>query len=216
MRTRILLAILAAGIGMLWASVPPVQPRRIGPAEIYPDQHRTPGAANPDITQHNIQDNICSRQWTTKQIRPPSGYTSRLKRKQLRRYGDTVHQTRAELINPNTGKVDTTRCVMHSDNMACYEEDHLISLEAGGHPTDPRNLFPEPYNTRVGGVIMGAHQKDVVEGFIHDEICYDIPRSKRNSYIPATTSITLKRGQEILARDWYACYLAIKKGLPCK
>ena len=100
--------------------------------------------------------------------------------------------------------------------MACYEEDHLISLEAGGNPTDPRNLFPEPYNTRVGGVIMGAHQKDVVEGFIHDEICHDTPGAKKNSFIPATTSITLKRGQEILAGDWYACYLAIKDGKACK
>jgi hypothetical protein len=56
----------------------------------------------------------------------------------------------------------------------------------------------------------------IVEGFIHDEIRYDIPHSKKNSYIPATTSITLKRGQEILAWDWYACYQAIKEGKPCK
>ena len=26
-----------------------------------------------------------------------------------------------------------------------YQEDHLISLELGGHPTDPRNLWPEPH-----------------------------------------------------------------------
>jgi hypothetical protein len=100
--------------------------------------------------------------------------------------------------------------------MACYEEDHLISLEDGGDPTDPKNLWPEPYNTKIGWVIMGAHQKDVVEAFIHDEICYGIPGSKKNSYIPATTSITLKRGQEILATDWHACYEAIKQGGPCK
>ena len=217
MRIRIsIFAIFAAGVGLLLAGAPPAQPHRFGSAEIYRDAVRTPGAANPDVTQGNIQDNICNRQWSTKQIRPPSGYTSKLKRKQLREYGDTVHQTRAELINPSTGKVDTTRCVMHSDNMACYEEDHLISLENGGDPTDPRNLFPEAYNTHVGGVIIGAHQKDVVEGFIHDEICYDIPHSKKNSYIPATTSVTLKRGQEILTGDWYACYVAIKNGSPCK
>ena len=121
-----------------------------------------------------------------------------------------------ELINPKTGKVDITLCVSHSDNMACYEEDHLIPLEDGGNPTNPRNLWPEPYNTKVGWVIMGAHQKDVVEGFIHDEICFDIPHSKKSSYVPATTSVTLRRGQEILAGDWYACYLAIKDGKPCK
>ena len=216
MRTRIVFAILAAGIGILQAGAPPAQPHRIGPAEIYPDPVRTPGAANPQVTQQNIKDNICNRHWSTKLIRPPAGYTSRLKRKQLREYGDTVHQARAQLINPKTGKVDTARCVAHSDNMACYEEDHLISLEDGGDPKDPRNLWPEPYNTRVGGVIMGAHQKDVVEGFIHDEICYDVPGSKKNSCIPATTSITLKRGQEILAGDWYACYESIKEGKPCK
>jgi hypothetical protein len=139
-----------------------------------------------------------------------------LKRQQLREYGDTIRQVRAQLINPGTGKIDTTRCLPHSDNMACYEEDHLIPLEDGGNPTDPRNLWPEPFNTRVGVTIMGAHQKDVVEGFIHDEICHDIPHSKKNSYIPASASVTLRRGQENLAGDWYACYLAIKDGKPCK
>ncbi len=63
---------------------------------------------------------------------------------------------------------------------------------------------------------MGAHQKDVVEGFIHDEICYDIPNSKKSSYIPATVSVTLRRGQEILAGDWYACYMVIEKGRSCR
>jgi hypothetical protein len=63
---------------------------------------------------------------------------------------------------------------------------------------------------------MGAHQKDIVEAFIHDEICYDIPRWKKNSHIPATRAITLKRGQEIFASDWYACYQAIRNGNPCK
>jgi len=81
--------------------------------------------------------------------------------------------------------------------------------------TDPRNFFPEPSNTHVGDVIMGAHQKVVVESFIHDKICYDVPHPKKNSYIPATTSVTLRRGQEILAGDWYACYLAINDGKPC-
>jgi hypothetical protein len=195
MRTRALFTIVAAGIGTLLLAVPPARPHRIGPADIYPDPVRTSGAANPQITQENIGDTICNRHWSTKLIRPPSEYTGKLKRKQLREYGDTVHQTRAELINPSTGKLDTTLCVAHSDNMACYEEDHLISLEDGGDPTDPRNLWPEPYNTSVGGTIMGAHQKDVVEGFIHDEICYDIPGSKKNSNIPATNSVTVKRGR---------------------
>src|SRR5262252_2259401 len=125
MRISIRLAIFAAGMGMLLGHPPPAQPRRIGPADIYPDPARTPGAANPQVMQRNVQDNICNRQWSTKLIRPPSEYTSRLKRKQLGEYGNTIHQTRAELVNQSTGKVDTTRCAPHSDNMACYEEDHL-------------------------------------------------------------------------------------------
>jgi hypothetical protein len=214
LRVRLLIPI--AVITIVLVCVSSAQLHRIGPAEIYPDPMRTPGAANPQITQRNIQETICSRRWITRVIRPPAQYTSRLKRKQLREYGDTVHQARAELTNPNTGKLDTTRCVPHSDNMACYEEDHLIPLEDGGDPADPRNLWPEPYNPRVGGTIMGARQKDVVEAFVHDEICYDIPGARKNSYLPATTSITLRRGQGILAGDWYACYVSIEKGKPCK
>ena len=33
--------------------------------------------------------------------------------------------------------------------MSDYQEDHLISLELGGNPTDPRNLWPEPYPRAV-------------------------------------------------------------------
>ena len=156
-----------------------------------PDPVCTPGLTNPNVTQDNIHQTICKSGFTSA-IRPPESYTEKLKMIQIIDYG------------------------YNDTELSHYEEDHLISLENGGHPMDPRNLFPEPYNTRVAGVIMGAHQKDVVEGFIHDEICYDVPGSKKNSYIPATTSITLKRGQEILATDWYACYESIKKGKPCR
>ena len=33
--------------------------------------------------------------------------------------------------------------------------------------------------------------------------------------VPATTPITLRRGQEILAGDWYAFSVSIEKGTPC-
>jgi len=93
METRVLFAIVAAGISMLLARVPLAQLHRIGPSDIYPDPVRTPGAASPEVTQQNIKDNICNRHWSTKLIRPPAEYTSKLKRKQLREYGDTVYQT---------------------------------------------------------------------------------------------------------------------------
>jgi hypothetical protein len=216
MKKGVTLPVVMAAALILLSHVSRAQSNRIGSAEIYPDAARTPGVANPEVTQQNIGDNICSKHWSTKLIRPPTTYTNPLKKMQLVEYGDTVHQARADLINSSTGKVAKIKCMDHSDNPACYEEDHLISLENGGNPKDRKNLWPEPYNTNVGGMIMGAHQKDIVEGFIHDEICFDIPNSKKNSHVPATTSITLRRGQKILSDDWYACYESIKKGNPCK
>jgi hypothetical protein len=146
MKMQIQFSVLVALACTLLAHGAVPQSGRIGPMEVYPDPVRTPGAANPEINQENIQDNLCNPQWSTKQIRPPSGYTSKLKKKQLGEYSDSVHQAGTELINPKKGKVDITLCVSHSDNMACYEEDHLISLENRGDPTNPRNLFPEPFN----------------------------------------------------------------------
>jgi hypothetical protein len=78
----------------------------------------TPGVVNPDVSQRTITSTICVPGWTGS-IRPSSDYTGRLKLEQMRAYG-------------RTGTPDR------------YQEDHLISLELGGHPTDPRNLWPEP------------------------------------------------------------------------
>ena len=79
----------------------------------------TPGALNPDVTQANIRTTICVRGWT-RTVRPPVEYTNDLKVRQMRAYGET---------GPTSA----------------YQEDHLISLELGGDPADPRNLWPEPY-----------------------------------------------------------------------
>ncbi len=184
-------------------STPQTNIVRQGPPELYPDPSRTPGVTNPDITQDNIADNICNKNWSTKSIRPPVSYTNPLKNEQMTEYGDSVSDVDAA-------------CPLHSNNAKCYEEDHLIALEDGGNPRDPKNLWPEPYDTQVNGETIGAHQKDIVEAFVHDEICFAVPDSKRNSKIPVHRSITLQRGQEILATDWYACYLSIQKGEDCR
>ena len=42
----------------------------------------------------------------------------------------------------------------------------MIPLELGGHPTDPNNLWPEPYN-----IAHGARDKDKVENLLHDRVC---------------------------------------------
>ena len=52
-----------------------------------------------------------------------------------------------------------------------YQDDHLISLELGGDPTDPRNLWPEPYHVIVGGVDIGSYTKDKFENYLHRLIC---------------------------------------------
>ena len=47
--------------GWVWAkniTLNPPAPTRLGPPEIYPDPVKTPGLANPDITQDNIADNL--------------------------------------------------------------------------------------------------------------------------------------------------------------
>src|SRR5512140_890205 len=86
---------------------------------VLADWRLTPGVLNPAVTQATIRSTICVRGWT-RTVRPPVSYTNDLKRKGLREYG---------LRGPPSA----------------YQEDHLISLELGGDPTDPRNLWPEPY-----------------------------------------------------------------------
>ncbi len=80
------------------------------------------------MTQATIRRTICRHGWTAT-IRPPVSYTNPLKLRQMREYGETGPPS-------------------------AYQEDHLISLELGGHPTDPRNLWPEPYPraSRVDGI----------------------------------------------------------------
>src|SRR5947208_807983 len=79
-------------------------------ARDLPDKTRTPGVANPDVTQDNIDQTICVSGWT-KKIRPPTNYTSELKQQQIKEY---------RYADKKPGD---------------YEEDHLISLQLGGHPT---------------------------------------------------------------------------------
>ena len=101
------------------------------------DSVRTPGMLNPDVTQATIGSTICVQGWT-RTVRPPTDYTNALKLRQMRAYGETGPLSR-------------------------YQEDHLISLELGGHPTDPRNLWPEPYPR--------AAQVDVIENELNDQVC---------------------------------------------
>jgi hypothetical protein len=112
---------------------------RGGPAAgaVLANPVRTPGVLNPDVTQATIGSTICVSGWT-RTVRPPVEYTNALKAKQMRAYGET-------------------------GALSSYQEDHLISLELGGHPTDPRNLWPEPY-PRASAV-------DQVENELNAKVC---------------------------------------------
>ena len=97
----------------------------------------TPGALNPNVTQAQIHATICVRGWT-KTVRPPVDYTNALKLKQMREYGET-------------------------GDPSDFQEDHLISLELGGDPRDPRNLWPEPYPR--------AAEVDRIENELNAKVC---------------------------------------------
>lgn len=90
------------------------------PSIILPDPKITPGALNPNVRQTTIRKTICRSGWT-KTIRPPVSYTNALKIQQMVLYGET-------------------------GSPSDYEEDHLLPLELGGAPRNPKNLWPEPHS----------------------------------------------------------------------
>jgi hypothetical protein len=137
------------------STIPPGQCRIRG---VLPDPNCTPGVTNPDVTQGTTGSTICVSGWT-KTIRPSTQYTDKLKAQQIAQYGYT----------------DTVA--------ANYEEDHLISLQLGGNPADPRNLWPEP---RAGS--PNAVNKDRVENFLKAQIC--------------NGSMSLADAQRGIATDW--------------
>jgi hypothetical protein len=110
---------------------------RAGAPRVTASRTLTPGVLNPDVRQQTIAETICVSGWT-RTIRPPTEYTSALKIEQLRAFG-----------LPG-GPSD-------------YQEDHLVSLELGGHPTDPRNLWPEPRPR--------AEEVDRIENQLNGEVC---------------------------------------------
>ena len=128
---------LAALAALVVAAIVLWPHHRAQPPPYYADAARTPGTLNVDVTQATIGSTICVHGWT-RTVRPSSGYTGELKLRQMTEYG--VRGSPAE-----------------------YQEDHLISLELGGAPDDPRNLWPQqrPWADRV----------DQVENDLNDAVC---------------------------------------------
>jgi len=97
----------------------------------------TPGVTNPEVTQSTIDSTICVSGWSSS-IRPDSSYTDALKRRQMQEY-------------------------RRAGDPSDFQEDHLVSLELGGDPKDPRNLWPEPRSR--------AEDVDQTENDLHEAIC---------------------------------------------
>ncbi len=125
-----------------------------------PDPNCTPGATNPDVTPRRINKTICVKGWTDT-IRPDS--LDRMKRDSMAEYGAK-------------GKP------------GAYEYDHLISLQLGGHPSDPHNLWPEPYDVKGDNNDLDARDKDVVETRLKRLVC--------------AGQMKLREAQRIIATDW--------------
>jgi hypothetical protein len=77
---------------------------------------------NPEVTQDNIRQTICTSGWT-KTVRPPQPYTDKIKRDLLADFGGDSKD---------------------------YELDHVILLAVGGHPTDPQNLALQAWEGEDG------------------------------------------------------------------
>lgn len=134
-------------------------------SQAEPNPRRTPGAIDPRVRQDNLRETICRRGGYTRSVRPEESYTERLKRRQIVEYGYRDRRLRD------------------------YEEDHLVSLEIGGSPDDPRNLWPEPHHV-IGG--WGSYAKDRLENRLHRLVC----RGK----------LPLARAQYEISHDWIAAY----------
>jgi hypothetical protein len=127
-----------------------------------PDQACTPGALNPDVTPTNVQSTICVAGFS-RGVRPPVSVTGPLKRELMTAYG------------------------FAGADPAAFELDHLISLELGGAPREPANLWPEASDPRPG-----FHEKDQVENYLHKQVC--------------SGATSLRQAQSIIVTDWRSVY----------
>lgn len=119
-----------------------------------PDPSCTPGATDSAVTQATIGVTICQSGWTAR-VRPPEVWSERYK------YG---------VAWPSYGVPGA----VHG------ELDHLVPLELGGAPADPRNLWPEP------GPVPNA--KDAVEHKLNEAVCWG--------------RVTLAAAQQAIAANW--------------
>lgn len=127
-----------------------------------PNPKITPGVIDPTITQHNIQQTICSQGYV-QTVTPSSYFSNKMKKAQIREYG-------------------------YSDNdLSHYQEDHLIPVDIGGAPFDPKNLWPQ---SRRG--LWSADKKDRLELKLYKLVCSE--------------AVPLDEARKAIAQDWIEAY----------
>jgi hypothetical protein len=127
-----------------------------------PDIRCTPGSTNPRVTQSNLHRTICKSGYSSS-IRPPESVTAVEKKANARSYA-------------------------YKGSLTQTEYDHLVSLELGGDPNDPRNLWVEPPSPGHRLSQTFRNPKDTVENEAHALIC--------------SGAVRLVPMQRAMAKDW--------------
>jgi hypothetical protein len=143
--------------------------RATGAGQPLPDPACTPGAVNPRVTAQTVGQTIC-RSGYTASIRPPATITEREKAANARSYN-------------------------YTGSMRDAEYDHLVSLELGGDPNDPRNLWVEPPSPGHQTGSGPNNPKDTVENQLHSLVC--------SGQVPLTAA------QDAIAADWTTALAAV-------
>ena len=127
------------------------------------DPKCTPGAVSPAVTQATLKSTICRKGGYTSGVRPSAYVTGKEKRLNAASYG-------------------------YTGRMGDAEYDHLISLQLGGDPNDPRNLWVEPADPghRKGAGVN--NKKDPVETKLHTAVC--------------AGKVSLAAAQRAIVTDW--------------
>lgn len=128
-----------------------------------PDPVCTPGALSPAVTQATIGSTICRTGGYTSTIRPPVSVTGK-------------------------EKIGNAASYDYTGPMGDAEYDHLISLQLGGDPNDPRNLWVQPPSPDHVPGKGPNNPKDAVETHLHTAICKN--------------QVTLAAAQQAIATDW--------------
>jgi hypothetical protein len=130
-----------------------------------PNPNLTPGAIDPEVTEANIKESICKSShftWTEGHA-PPVSFLESIAQEQIQQYG-------------------------YSDtNIKHYQMDHLIPLSLGGHPTDPKNIWPQALIAK-----WSARRKDYLEEVMHAKVCKG--------------EIGLKEAQDLFRTNWIEAY----------